>query len=75
MQIKVKSGVIARKSPREANASDAGFAPLVAGVYAIGGEINGRLQVLRADKPAVYLPPAKLAELEAAGEIEVSRQA
>ena len=66
---------MARKTPREAPASDDGFAPLVAGVYAIGGEINGRLQVLRADKPAVYLPLAKLAELEAAGEIEVSRQA
>ena len=73
MRIKVKSGVMARKSPREAIPSEAGFVPLVAGAYATGGEINGRLQVLREDKPAVYLPLAKLAEYEASGEIEVFR--
>ncbi len=66
---------MARKSPRGATASDDGFAPLVAGVYATGGEINGRVQVLRDDKPAVYLPLAKLAQYEASGEIEVIRPA
>lgn len=64
---------MARKSAREARASEDGFAPLVAGLYATGGEINGRLQVLREDKPAVYLPLAKLAEYEASGEVEIFR--
>jgi hypothetical protein len=66
---------MARKSPREATASEDGFTPLLEGVYATGGEINGRLQILREGKPAVYLALAKLAEYEASGEIEVMRQA
>jgi hypothetical protein len=57
---------MARKSPREATASEDGFTPLLEGVYATGGEINGRLQILR---------EGKLAEYEASGEIEVMRQA
>ncbi len=73
VQIKVIRGVLARKSPTEATASDAGFTPLVAGTYEVGSEINSRLEVLREEKPTVYLPLEKLAQYEAAGEIEVHR--
>jgi hypothetical protein len=75
VQIKVIRGVLARKSPTEATASGAGFTPLVAGTYEVGSEINSRLEVLREGKPTVYLPLEKLAEYEAAGEIEIIRQA
>ena len=37
-------------------------------------EVEGRLEVLRGEKPTVYLPLEKLAEYEAAGEIEIIRQ-
>jgi hypothetical protein len=74
VQIKVIRGVLARKSPTEATASGAGFTPLVAGTYEVGSEINSRLEVLREGKPTVYLPLEKLAQYEAAGEIEVHRQ-
>lgn len=73
MQIKVIRGVLARKSPTEATASGAGFTPLVAGIYEVGSEINSRLEVLREGKSTVYLPLEKLAQYEAAGEIEVHR--
>ena len=73
MQIKVVRGVLARKSPTEATASGAGFTPLVAGIYEVGSEINSSLEVLREGKPTVYLPLEKLAQYEAAGEIEVHR--
>ena len=73
MQIKVIRGVLARKSPTEATASGAGFTPLVAGLYEVGSEINSRLEVLREGKPPVSLPLEKLAQYEAAGEIEVHR--
>jgi hypothetical protein len=74
VQIKVVRGVLARKSPTEATASGAGFTPLVAGTYEVGSEVNSRLEVLREGKPTVYLPLEKLAQYEAAGEIEVHRQ-
>ena len=73
VQIKVVRGVLARKSPTEATASGAGFTPLVAGIYEVGSEINSRVEVLREGKPIVYLPLEKLAQYEAAGEIEVHR--
>jgi hypothetical protein len=73
VQIKVIRGVLARKSPTEATASGAGFTPLVAGIYEVGSEVNSRLEVLREGKPTVYLPLEKLAQYEAAGEIEVHR--
>ena len=74
MHIKVVRGVLARKSPTEATASGVGFTPLIAGTYEVGSEIHSRLEVLREGKPTVYLPLEKLAEYEAAGEIEVIRQ-
>jgi hypothetical protein len=74
VQIKVIRGVLARKSPTEATASESGFTPLVAGTYEVGSEVHSRLEVLREGKPTVYLPLEKLAQYEAAGEIEVHRQ-
>jgi len=73
VQIKVIRGVLARKSPTEGTASGAGFTPLVAGTYEVESEIHSRLEVLRGGKPTVYLPLEKLAQYEAAGEIEVHR--
>lgn len=71
MQIKVIRGVLARKSSNETTSAASGFAPLAAGVYEIGEEVEGRLEVLRGEKPTVYLPLEKLREYEAAGEVEV----
>jgi hypothetical protein len=39
----------------------------------VGSEVEGRLEVLREEKPTVYLPLEKLAEYEASGEIVVLR--
>ena len=73
MQIKVVRGVLARKSSNETTSAETGFVPLTAGVYRVGSEVEGRLEVLREEKPTVYLPLEKLAEYEASGEIEVHR--
>jgi hypothetical protein len=75
VQIKVVRGVLARKSSNETTSAETGFVPLTAGVYRVGSEVEGRLEVLREEKPTVYLPLEKLAEYEAAGEIEIIRQA
>lgn len=71
MQINVIRGILARKSSNETTSAETGFVPLTAGVYRIGSEVEGRLEVLRGEKPTVYLPMEKLREYEAAGEIEV----
>lgn len=71
MQIKVIRGVLARKSSNETTSAEPGFAPLAAGVYKIGEEVEGRLEVLRGEKPTVYLPLEKLREYEVAGELEI----
>ena len=73
MQIKVIRGVLARKSSNETTSAETGFVPLTAGVYRVGSEVEGRLEVLREEKPTVYLPLEKLAEYEASGEIVVLR--
>ncbi len=73
MQIKVVRGVLARKSSNETTSAETGFMPLTAGVYRVGSEVEGRLEVLREEKPTVYLPLEKLAEYEASGEIVVLR--
>ncbi len=73
MQIKVVRGVLARKSSNETTSAETGFVPLTAGVYLVGSEVEGRLEVLREEKPTVYLPLEKLAEYEASGEIVVLR--
>ena len=73
MQIKVVRGVLARKSSNETTSAEIGFVPLTAGVYRVGSEVEGRLEVLREEKPTVYLPLEKLAEYEAAGEIVLLR--
>ncbi|MDP1656786.1 MAG: hypothetical protein Q8K71_15405 [Polaromonas sp.] len=73
MQIKVVRGVLARKSSNETTSAETGFVPLTAGVYRVGSEVEGRLEVLREEKPTVYLPLEKLAEYEASGEIVVLR--
>ncbi len=73
VQIKVVRGVLARKSSNETTSAETGFVPLTAGVYRVGSEVEGRLEVLREEKPTVYLPLEKLAEHEAAGEIVVLR--
>jgi len=73
VQIKVVRGVLARKSSNETTSAETGFVPLTAGVYRVGSEIEGRLEVLREEKPTVYLPLEKLAEYEASGEIVVLR--
>ncbi len=75
MQIKIVRGVLARKSSNETTSAETGFVPLTAGVYRVGSEVEGRLEVFRGEKPTVYLPLEKLAEHEAAGEIEIIRQA
>jgi hypothetical protein len=71
VQINVIRGILARKSSNETISAETGFVPLTAGVYRIGSEVNGRLEVLRGEKPTVYLPLEKLREYEASGEIEV----
>jgi len=73
VQIKVVRGVLARKSSNETTSAETGFVPLTAGVYRVGSEVEGRLEVLREEKPTVYLPLEKLAEYEASGEIVVLR--
>ena len=73
MQIKVVRGLLARKSSNETTSAETGFVPLTAGVYRVGSEVEGRLEVLREEKPTVYLPLEKLAEYEASGEIVVLR--
>jgi hypothetical protein len=73
VQIKVVRGLLARKSSNETTSAETGFVPLTAGVYRVGSEVEGRLEVLREEKPTVYLPLEKLAEYEAAGEIVVLR--
>ena len=73
MQIKVVRGVLARKSSNETTSAETGFMPLTAGVYRVGSEVEGRLEVFRGEKPTVYLPLEKLAEYEASGEIVVLR--
>jgi hypothetical protein len=73
VQIKVIRGVLARKSSNETTSAETGFMPLTAGVYRVGSEVEGRLEVLREEKPTVYLPLEKLAEYEASGEIVVLR--
>jgi hypothetical protein len=73
VQIKVVRGVLARKSSNETTSAETGFVPLTAGVYRVGAEVEGRLEVLREEKPTVYLPLEKLTEHEAAGEIVVLR--
>ena len=73
MQIKLVRGVLARKSSNETTSAETGFVPLTAGVYRVGSEVEGRLEVLREEKPTVYLPLEKLAEYEASGEIVVLR--
>ena len=73
MQIKVVRGVLARKSSNETTSAETGFVPLTAGVYRVGSEVEGRLEVLREEKPTVYLPLEKLAEYEASGDIVVLR--
>lgn len=74
MQIKVIRGVLARKSSNETTSAETGFMPLTAGVYRVGSEVAGRLEVFRGEKPTVYMPLEKLAEYQAAGEIEIIRQ-
>jgi len=73
VQIKVVRGLLARKSSNETTSAETGFVPLTAGVYRVGSEVEGRLEVLREEKPTVYLPLEKLAEYEASGEIVVLR--
>jgi hypothetical protein len=73
VQIKIVRGVLARKSSNETTSAETGFVPLTAGVYRVGSEVDGRLEVLREEKPTVYLPLEKLAEYEASGEIVVLR--
>jgi len=73
VQIKLVRGVLARKSSNETTSAETGFVPLTAGVYRVGSEVEGRLEVLREEKPTVYLPLEKLAEYEASGEIVVLR--
>ena len=73
MQIKVVRGLLARKSSNETTSAETGFVPLTAGIYRVGSEVEGRLEVLREEKPTVYLPLEKLAEYEASGEIVVLR--
>lgn len=73
MQIKVVRGVLARKSSNETTSAETGFVPLTAGIYRVGSEVEGRLEVLREEKPTVFLPLEKLAEYEASGEIVVLR--
>jgi hypothetical protein len=73
VQIKVVRGVLARKSSNETTSAETGFVPLTAGIYRVGSEVEGRLEVLREEKPTVFLPLEKLAEYEASGEIVVLR--
>lgn len=74
MQIKVIHGVLARKSSNETTSTETGFVPLTAGVYQMGSQVEGRLEIFRGEKPTVYMPLEKLVEFEAAGEIEIIRQ-
>ena len=71
MQIKVIHGVLARKSSNEVTSAESGFVPLTAGVYQVGSEIEGRLEIFREEKPTVYMSREKLREHELSGEIEV----
>ncbi len=73
VHIKVVRGILARKSPTEATASGAGFAPLVAGTYQVGPEVHGRLEILREGKSSLYLPLEKLVSYQDSGDIEIQR--
>lgn len=69
MQIRIKSGVIAKKNHVDLIRS--GFYPLQAGVYELGQQIDAVIEVLLPEKPTVYLPVVKLREYIESGEVQL----
>ena len=71
MRIKISKGIVARKFPSKRSASEDEFAPLLAGTYQLGPDLEGRLQILREGKSAVFIEPEKFQAHLASNEIEL----
>ena len=72
MQIKIKSGIVARKFSQKKSNHEDDFVPLLEGVYTLGPELDGRVQLLREGKASVFLEAQKYQTHIASGEIEVA---
>jgi uncharacterized cupin superfamily protein len=71
VKIKINSGVVARKYPKKKSNTEDDFVPLLEGNYTLGPEIEGRLQVLREGKSAVFLEAERYQAHLANGDIEL----
>ena len=72
MQIKIKSGIVARKFSKKKSNHEDDFVPLLEGIYTLGPELDGRVQLLRGGKASVFLEAQKYQTHIASGEIEVA---
>jgi hypothetical protein len=72
VQIKIKSGIVARKFSKKKSNHEDDFVPLMEGVYTLGPELDGRMQLLREGKAAVFLETLKYQDHLASGEIEIA---
>jgi uncharacterized cupin superfamily protein len=59
VKIRINSGVVARKFPKKKSNHEDDFIPLLEGTYSLGPMVEGRLQVLREGKSAVFLEAEK----------------
>ena len=70
VRIKINNGIVARKYPKKKSNHEDDFVPLLEGSYLLGPVLDGRFQVLREGKPAVFLEAEKYESHLASGEIE-----
>ena len=70
MKIQVLNGVLVRKL--HSDGTDAGFAPLPAGIYdALGPQIKGFLRVYRSNSEPLFIAFEKLEHYINSGEIQI----
>jgi len=73
MKIQVLKGVLVRKL--YSDGTDAGFAPLPAGIYdALGPQINGFLRIYRSNTEPLFIAFEKLEHYISTGEIQILLQ-
>ena len=71
MRIKINNGIVARKFPSKRSNSEDEFCPLLSGSYQLGPDLEGRHQILREGKAAVFIEPEKFQAHIASKEIEL----
>lgn len=71
MKIKVNIGIEVRKFPKKKPNFEDEFVPLLAGTYRLGPVLEGRVQILREGKAAVFLEPENCQTYLDKGDVEI----